>query len=100
MKQKILAVILLLILIVVDIYVTSGLGHPPVPRHLAVTMADYFTNSFFDWAGLVLFNAIWAVIAYASLFGKTLAWEEKGSLGISIAGGFVASALLLALIYA
>jgi hypothetical protein len=99
MRNRILSAVLFVILVVLDVYATQNLGKPTVASYNAEFMSDWFTGSFCDWLGLVGINIIWAIIGIAASFNITLAWEEKGSVGVSVGVGFVASVLLLSLIY-
>lgn len=100
MRNKILAVGILVILIVVDYFATKNLGAPAVALHRAEFMADWFRGTVADWTGLIALNVIWLFIGVASTFDITLSYEDRGSYAKSILFALVGSIISLILIYA
>jgi len=52
-----IAYFLFTVITVVFNYLAISGGDPSLPNHRKVNVGDWFTGSFFDWAGLVIFDA-------------------------------------------
>jgi len=83
---------------VVTIYAIKGLGSE-TPSYLRENMYQWFTGTWEDWSGLILFNLLMLGMGVWNMAKNADVSEEVGSVGKSILIGFVVPVVSLLLIY-
>jgi len=97
--MKILSLVLrLAICFIVDFLAVKGIGSL-VPVYKREFMWQWFTGTWEDWLGLILFNVFMIAMGLWVFSKKVTVGEEVGSVGKSIVIGFVLPIVFLLLIY-